>query len=74
MLLHFVDEGVIKYHPNHVFILIGTNDLGNTEMKSPREIALNVKEMCEIIHYNIKDCKKLIKELNQIKKMIFIIV
>jgi len=56
MLLHFVDEGVIKYQPSQVFIMIGTNDLGNTTMTSPREIALNVKEMVEIIHYNLPTC------------------
>lgn len=56
MLLHFVDEGVIKYQPKNVFIMIGTNDLGNTTMTSPREIALNVKEMVEIIHNNLTDC------------------
>lgn len=57
MLLHFVDEGVIKYEPQQVFILVGTNDLGNTIMASPRQIALNVKEMVEIIHYNLPQCK-----------------
>lgn len=56
MLLHFVDEGVIKYQPKNVFIMIGTNNLGNTTMTSPREIALNVKEMVEIIHNNLTDC------------------
>ncbi len=53
MLLNFIDEGVLKYKPSQVYILIGTNDLGHTEMKSPRDIALNVKEMVEIIHYNL---------------------
>lgn len=57
MLLHFLDEGVIKYHPSQVFIMIGTNDLGNTIMASPRDIALNVKEMVEIIHYNLPNCR-----------------
>lgn len=57
MLLHFVDEGVIKYHPSQVFILVGTNDLGNTVMASPRDIALNIKEMVEIIHYNLPECQ-----------------
>lgn len=52
MLLNFIDEGVIKYQPKQVVIMIGTNDLGDTVMESPREIALNVKEMVEIIHYN----------------------
>ena len=37
--------------------MIGTNDLGNTVMESPRDIALNVKETIEIIHYNCLDTK-----------------
>lgn len=57
MLLHFIDEGVLKYEPSQVFIMIGTNDLGNTLMSSPRDIALNVKEMVEIIHYNLPNCQ-----------------
>lgn len=57
MLLHFIDEGVIKFNPSQVIIMIGTNDLGNTVMASPRDIALNVKEMVEIIHYNLPDCR-----------------
>lgn len=57
MLLHFIDEGVLKYEPREVFIMIGTNDLGNTTMASPRDIALNVKEMVEIIHYNLPECQ-----------------
>lgn len=57
MLLHFIDEGVLKYAPRQVFIMIGTNDLGNTVMASPRDIALNVKEMVEIIHYNLPECQ-----------------
>lgn len=57
MLLNFIDEGVIKYQPKQVVIMIGTNDLGDTVMESPRDIALNVKEMVEIIHYNCLDAK-----------------
>lgn len=57
MLLHFLDEGVIKYQPSQVYILIGTNDLGNTVMASPRDIALNVKTMVEMIHYNLPKCQ-----------------
>ncbi len=57
MLLHFIDEGVIKYQPSQVIMMIGTNDLGNTVMASPRQIALNVKEMIEIIHQNLPHCK-----------------
>ena len=56
MLLNFIDEGVLKFEPQHVVIMIGTNDLGNTRMSSPRDIALNVKEMIEIIHYNLPNC------------------
>lgn len=55
MLLHFLDEGVIKYQPKRVFLMVGTNDMGNTIMASPRQIALHVKEMAEIIHENCKD-------------------
>ena len=57
MLLNFIDEGVVKYQPKQVVIMIGTNDLGDTVMESPRDIALNVKEMVEIIHYNCLDAK-----------------
>lgn len=57
ILLHFIDEGVLKYEPSQVFLMIGTNDLGNTVMASPRDIALNVKEMVEIIHYNLPKCQ-----------------
>lgn len=57
MLMHFIDEGVIKYNPSQVVVMIGTNDLGDTEMASPRQIALTIKEMVEIIHYNCLETK-----------------
>lgn len=57
ILLNFIAEGVIKFQPQNVVIMIGTNDLGNTVMESPRDIALNVKEMVEIIHYNCLNTK-----------------
>lgn len=57
MLLHFIDEGVLKYEPSNVFLMVGTNDLGNTMMASPRDIALNMREMVEIIHYNLPECQ-----------------
>lgn len=53
MLLHFVEEGVVKYKAKKVFILVGTNDLGETIMASPRDIALNMKELVEIIYQNL---------------------
>lgn len=55
MLLHFVDEGVIKYQPKRVFLMVGTNDMGNTVMASPRQIAMNVKQLVEIIHENLPE-------------------
>lgn len=57
MLLHFVDEAVIKYQPRQVFLMIGTNDLGDTIMASPRQIALQVKELIEIILGNLPEAK-----------------
>lgn len=57
MLLHFIDEGVIKYAPSKVVLMIGTNDLGDTTMTSPRNIALEIKEIVEIIHYNCLNTK-----------------
>lgn len=57
MLLNFIDEGVNKFNPDKVVIMIGTNDLGKTVMRSPRDIAIDVKEMIEIIHYNLLDTK-----------------
>ncbi|WP_246287466.1 hypothetical protein [Lacticaseibacillus absianus] len=35
MLLHFIDQGVLKCRPSTVFLMVGTNDLGNTTMASP---------------------------------------
>lgn len=57
MLLNFVDEGVIKFAPSKVVIMVGTNDLGDTVMESPRDVALNIKEMVELIYYNCNHCK-----------------
>ena len=57
MLLHFIDEGVLKYRPDQVVIMVGTNDLGDTVFASARDIALNIKEMVEIIHYNLPLCQ-----------------
>lgn len=57
MLLHFIDEGVIKQNPKKVVIMVGTNDLGDTVMHSPREIALNIKDMVDIIHNNLPNTK-----------------
>mgnify|MGYP003299348602 CR=1 FL=1 len=45
ILKNYIDEAVLKYRPQQVFIMAGTNDLGNTEMASPRDIAMNMKEI-----------------------------
>ena len=55
-LLWIIDEAVIKYHPQKVFIHVGTNDLGNTTMHSPRKIAENIALIVEIIQRNLLDC------------------
>lgn len=57
MLLSFIDEGVIKFQPQQLVYMIGTNDLGKTVMRSPRDIAINVKELVETVHYNLPDCQ-----------------
>ena len=57
ILKNYIDEAVLKYRPQQVFIMAGTNDLGNTEMASPRDIAMNMKEISEIIHYNLPECQ-----------------
>lgn len=57
LLLNFIDEGVLKFHPSQVIIMVGTNDLGDTLCSSPRSIALNIKELVEIIHYNNEHCQ-----------------
>lgn len=57
LLLNFIDEGVLKFRPKRLIYMIGTNDLGKTEMSSPRDIAINVKELVETVHYNLPECQ-----------------
>ncbi len=59
-LIWIVDEAVIKYKPKVVVFMVGTNDLGNTNMRSPREIALNVRTIIDLIKKNIPHVKILI--------------
>ena len=56
MLLNFIDEGVLKFQPSRLIYMIGTNDLGKTVMQSPKDIAINVKELVETVHYNLPEC------------------
>lgn len=37
--------------------LAGTNDLENTNMRSPREIAINVRNLLDLVCANLKDIK-----------------
>lgn len=59
-LLYFVDEAVLKYKPKVVVLTVGTNDLGETVMRSPREIAMNVYSLVDIISRNIEGVKILL--------------
>lgn len=55
-LLWIIDEAVLKYKPKKVFIHVGTNDLGNTVMHSPRKIAENIALITRIIQKNLSCC------------------
>lgn len=59
-LLTVVDEGVIKYNPKVVVLLVGANDLGIRLKDSPRNIALNVKMIIDIIRGNLPETKILL--------------
>lgn len=54
-LLWVIDEVCIKYKPKKVVFMIGTNDLGDTTMSSPREIASNIKDIVTLIIKNLED-------------------
>lgn len=54
-LLWIVDEAVIKYNPKIVVMMVGINDLGNTVMLSPKQIAVNVKNIIDLIRGNCPD-------------------
>lgn len=56
-LTWFVDEGVIKFRPNTVVLMVGINDLGNTAMNSPREIAVQLNTLAHLITENLPECK-----------------
>lgn len=56
-LLWICDEIIIKYKPSLVYISVGTNDLGNTNKRNPREIALNIESLIRKFKGNIKNIK-----------------
>ena len=47
----------IDNKPKQLVYMIGTNDLGKTVMQSPKDIAINVKELVETVHYNLPECE-----------------
>lgn len=53
-LLWIIDEGVIKYKPKVVVLGVGTNDLGNASMRSPRDISYNIQELIRMISNNLE--------------------
>lgn len=59
-LLWMVDEGVVKYRPRAVVIMVGTNDMGNTLMGSPKDIAFNIREIVEMILGCLPACRVLV--------------
>lgn len=59
-LLWVVDEAVVKYDPELVVLMVGINDLGNTVMSSPREIARNVKNVIDLVRGNCPQAKVLL--------------
>ncbi|CAM3600620.1 GDSL-type esterase/lipase family protein [Erysipelothrix urinaevulpis] len=56
-LEHLLDELVVKFEPNQVFLHIGTNDLGGTSMVSPREIAWKIVRIMLILQQCLPDAK-----------------
>lgn len=56
-LMWFVDEAVIKYQPSKVILMLGINDLGNTAMYSPREIASRINGIAQLITKNCPQTK-----------------
>ncbi|QIK70281.1 hypothetical protein G7062_08245 [Erysipelothrix sp. HDW6C] len=54
-LCNLVDELVLQFNPQHVIIHLGTNDLGDTVMESPRDIVLNIGDLIMMIQANIPD-------------------
>lgn len=54
VLCYLIDECAIKFNPKHIIMMIGTNDLGQTCMTSPKQIALNIQNICEHLLRNIE--------------------
>jgi len=62
LLRWICDEAVIKYHPQFIVLMIGTNDFGNTNMRSPRDVCCNVRVLLDLIWGNLPNIKILLLE------------
>lgn len=54
-LIWVIDEVCIKFKPSKVVLMIGTNDLGDTTMTSPKKVALNIQTIIDLIIRNLKN-------------------
>lgn len=59
-LLWTADEAVIKRRPRLVVLMVGTNDLGNTVMASPRDVACNVRDLVDLVLGNLPETRILL--------------
>lgn len=59
-LLWIVDEAVLLYRPKIVVLMMGTNDLNSTAMASPKETAMHVKTIIDLIRGNLPDTRILL--------------
>ena len=59
-LLWLADEAVIKRRPRLVVLMVGTNDLGNTVMASPRVVACNVRDLVDLVLGNLPEARVLL--------------
>ena len=59
-LLWMADEAVIRRRPRLVVLMVGTNDLGNTVMASPRDVACNVRDLVDLILGNLPEARVLL--------------
>ena len=55
-----VDEAVIKYRPRAVVLMAGTNDLGRTSQSAPKEVALRLRALADVILGNLPEARILV--------------
>lgn len=59
-LTWIADEAVIKYQPSLVVLMAGINDMGNTVMSSPRNIARDMDLLVRLITRNLPETQVLL--------------